>query len=373
MVLECCSFEKLAKRVKENSKDIIMFGAGAIGSVVAPEILNSYGILDNVRCYTDNDKNRWGSKIEICGRSLEIHSPECLRDMPADTVILLNISRFSEVLEQLEQMECTKGMSCFIMPMMLIHNYCSKESGGALRKTDNPMIPKKLHYMHFGGRPLSEGLKRCMESWERFCPDYEIILWNEDNYDITKHPYMKQAYEQGAYGFVPDYARLDILYNEGGFYLDTDVEIIRSIEELRYQEAFCGVEKWQLINFGGLSGAIPKHPMVKKFLDAREDIRFIDVDGRQNRNTCGYYDTRIALLEGYRIDGTSQSVGGMSIYAYDHFQPYDYMSGISTQTVNTYSIHHFNGGWMDEGMRQANEDTKKKYIAIYERALANSI
>lgn len=370
MKLKCSEFELMAARVRKNNTRIIMFGAGTIGQVTIPEILKNTEILNMVDCYLDNNQEMWGQKIIIYGSVYEIRPPQYLNECPEGTVILLNISRFSDVLIQLEEMHCTKNMECYIMPMMLIHNFCDRISTGNTQLTDKPIIPRKLHYMWLGKKPISDNLKRCIESWEKYCPDYDIIEWNEDNYDIEKHPYMKQAYASKAYGFVPDYARLDILYNEGGFYLDTDVELKRNIDDLRYQEAFCGVEKWQVINFGGLSGAVKGNPMIKKFINARENIYFLDGEGNENRNTCGFYDTSVAIYEGYMINGKTQCVNGMNIYAYDYFHPYDYMSGIVNETDNTHSVHWFNGGWLDDSMRKANEKTKEQYMELCRRALS---
>jgi len=369
MNLRCESFEEFEKRIKDNNSRIIMFGAGAIGQVTTPEILKNHNLLSYVECYLDNSEAKWGSYIEVCGNSYEVKSPLYLESCPSNTVILLNISRFPDVIRQLEGMVSTENMTCFVMPMMLIHNFCSDISKGRVTISEDPLIPKKLHYMWLGRKVLPDNLKKCIESWKKYCPDYEIIEWNEDNYDIEKHPYMKQAYEAGAYGFVPDYARIDILYSEGGFYLDTDVELKRSIDDLRYQKAFCGVEKWQIINFGGLSGSVKGNRIMKEFLDSRQDILFLNKDGSQNKNTCGFYDTRVALKHGYRIDGTSQSVGDINVYAYDYFQPYDYMSGIVNETDNTHSIHWFSGGWLDEKMKKANDDAKRIYMGLYRKAL----
>lgn len=369
MKLQCCSFEEMKKRIEKKHARIILFGAGAIGQVTTPEILKDYGLMDYVECYMDNNQAMHGSILSVGNRNLEIRSPEYLKSCKENTVIILNVSRFSDVLEQLESMQCTATMSCYIMPMMLIHNFCSSASEGEAIKTNESSIPKKLHYMWLGKKDIPNKLKRCLESWRRFCPDYQIVEWNEDNYDIEKHPYMKQAYEVGDYGFVPDYARLDILYNEGGIYLDLDVEIKRSLDALLYQEAFCGVEKWQVINFGGLSGAVPGHPMIRKFLDARNNVEFLEKDGSQNRRTCGFYDTRVALEAGYRMNGKVQSIEGMTIYPYDYFHPYDYMSGIVNETSNTYSVHWFNGGWLDDKMKTNNHDTRCQYMYTYKRAL----
>jgi hypothetical protein len=369
MRLTCDSFEELKRVVFSTGCRIIMFGAGAIGQVTTPEILRNLDLLPFVDCYIDNNNAIWGTFIEACGESFQVRSPAYLESCGKESIILLNISRFPDVLRQLEGMSCTKDMICFVMPMMLIHNYCSRESQGNVALSEDPLIPKKLHYMWLGGKALPDGLKKCLESWEKYCPDYEIIEWNEDNYDITKHPYMEQAYKSGAFGYVPDYARIDILYDQGGFYLDTDVELKKSIDSLRFQKAFCGVEKWQIINFGGLSGSVKGNSMIKEFLDARKDIYFLNNDGTQNKNTCGFYDTRVALNHGYKINGESQAVGDINIYAYDYFQPYDYMSGIINETRNTYSIHWFNGGWLDEQMKKANEEAKKIYNTLYKRAI----
>ncbi|RKW32245.1 MAG: glycosyl transferase, partial [Lachnoanaerobaculum sp.] len=104
------------------------------------------------------------------------------------------------------------------------------------------MIPKVIHYCWFGGKPLPKIARKCIQSWKRFCPDYEIVEWNEKNYDIHKNSYMEEAYLQKKWGFVPDFARLDIIYQNGGIYLDTDVELIRPLDELLYHRAYMGFE-----------------------------------------------------------------------------------------------------------------------------------
>ena len=371
MIIQCGSLHTLKEKI-EKKKKVVLFGAGAIGQVVVPEILRDLGVLEYADCYLDNCESKWGTYIATCGKKLEVRSPRYLESCSDPMVILVNISRFPDAIRQLQEMSCTRDMECYIMPMMLIYNFCRKTSEGEAVYEKQPIIPKKLHYMWLGEKPISDNLRRCIESWKKYCPDYEIIEWNEHNYDIKKHPYMEQAYREGAYGFVPDYARLDILYNEGGFYLDTDVELRRNIDDLRYLQAFCGVEKWQIINFGGLSGAVKGHPMIGEFLDARSKILFYNEDGSLNRNTCGYFDTRVALQHGYKINGTTQMIDEMTIFASDYFHPFDYMSGIMNETIHTHSIHWFNGGWLDDKMKRANEESKKIYMDFYKMAEKNS-
>lgn len=369
MQVNCLDFKQISEKIKSTNCHIVMFGAGVVGQIIAPQILNDYGILDYVDCYVDNDISKWDSQLFVCGKTFVVNAPCYLNTCKEDTVILLNISRFSEVLSQLSNMDCTRNMECFIFPMLCVHNFCLSESSGDVRLYDKPLIPKKIHYMWLGKKELPSNLLRCIETWREYCPDYEIIEWNENNYDINKHPYMKEAYEAGAYGFVPDYARLDILYTYGGIYMDTDEELIRNLDSMLYQEAFCGVEKWQDISFGACAGSVPGHPMIKKFLDARENIRFINPDGSCNRNTCGFYDTPTALKEGYKINGKCQTIGGLNIYGYDYFVPYDYMTGTYNKTKNTFSVHWYSGGWLDGVTKHANEKTMQEYSKIYSKCL----
>ena len=369
MEIRCCSFSKMAERIAESGQKIILFGAGAIGTVITPEILSDNGLVQRIACYIDNDSRKWGTEIQAAGANIKVLSPEYLKENGAGSAILLNISRYAEALSQLENLAGESDLTCYVIPLMCIHNFKKSPEHGSIKDSASPLIPKRIHYMWLGGKPLPVSLQNCVDSWKKYCPDYEIIRWDESNYDVRKHPYMKQAYQRGAYGFVPDYARLDILYRYGGIYMDTDVELIRPLDELLYQEAFCGVEKWQVLNFGGCSGAVPGHDAVRKILDDREDIRFIDETGTENRNTCGFYDTRAILKYGYKINGRNQNIAGMNIYTYDYFHPYDYMSGQTEITANTFSIHHFNGGWLDETMKQMNRRAKEAFCGVCERML----
>ena len=166
---------------------------------------------------------------------------------------------------------------------------------------------------------------------------------------------------------MPDYARLDILYNYGGFYIDTDVELLKTLEPLRRQGAFCGVEKWGNVNMGGCSGAIPHHRMIKKLLKYREEAVFRYEDGSLNPDTCGVYETAPFIAMGMSADNTCQRINEMTVFSSEYFHPYDYMSGENVITENTFSIHHFNGGWLDDSQKDARSRTLEEYMAILDR------
>ena len=145
------------------------------------------------------------------------------------------------------------------------------------------------------------------------------------------------------------------------------MELVRNLDELLYQQAFCGVEKWGNVNMGNCSGAVPGHPMIKKMLEEREKVSFIREDGGLNLETCGVYETRPLIREGMCVDNRVQMVSGMTVYSSDYFSPYDYMSGELNMTENTFSIHHFNGGWLDEKAKQQRKITQMQYQDVMKR------
>jgi len=368
MNLRAGTFKQLISNIVNNKRKVIIFGAGVIGYVTVPEIFREYNVEQYIEAYVDNDARKWNTYVKLKCKSVCIYPPNNFSNIvDSNTILLMTVSRYSETLEQLEQIECLNHVDCYMIPIMCIDSFKKRENTKLLYKREKVQIPKVIHYMWLGGKPLPDNLKRCLESWERFCPDYMIKQWDESNYDLKKHPYVQHAYEAGAYGFVPDYARLDILYQFGGVYMDTDVEVVQSLDELLFQDAFCGVEKWQTINLGGCSGAIPKHPAIKEMLCKRETIDFYNPDGTYNKNTCGYYDTVTMIEHGYRLNGKNQTILGMNIYPYDYFHPYDYMSGKIDRTENTFCIHHFNGGWLDEKMKDQNTRAMIQFDKIYKQ------
>lgn len=367
MKLRNSSFDDFAKSILSSVKEFVIFGAGMIGTVTTTEILKKYKIADRINCYVDNDKRLHNTIEPLSGKT--ICPVEILNRLDPDKyVLLISISRYSEIIEQLTKIDNIKNMECYVMPMMCIRNFQASDVDNTRHNTSKPVIPKIIHYMWLGKNQIPDTLQHCIDSWKRFCPDYKIVEWNEHNYDIEKNLYMKQAYASKGFGFVPDYARLDILYNHGGIYLDTDVELKKSLDGMLYQEAFCCVEKWQTINFGGGSGSVKGNAAIGKLIEGRKNISFINKDGSFNRTTCGYYDTLTLMKLGYKLDNTIQNILGMNIYTYEYFHPYDYMSGRTELTKHTYGIHHFNGGWLDIHMKAENQKTSEEFEKIYAMA-----
>ena len=361
MFLKNGTFVSMAKDIIDKSNKIVIFGTGVVGSTVTPEIIKQCNINDRVECCIDNDKTKWNTSIKMFDRDIKIYSPEILKNLQAKITILITISRYKSAYEQLLVMKETKEFDCYIIPAMCIENFHNMGNKGVIKTSNKQLISKKIHYMWFGNNPIPSNLQKCIDSWYKSCPDYEIIRWDERNYNVHKNIFVSQAYDNQKFGFVPDYARIELLYEYGGIYLDTDVELQRSLDELLYQEAFCGVEKWQVINFGGCSGAVKGHKSLEPFLASWKKRELVRYDGTLDNSSSGLIDTTIALQYGYKVNGENQTINGMNIYTYDYFHPYDYMSGKLEKTNDTFSIHQFHGGWIGDRAREENNKAMEQY------------
>ena len=213
------------------------------------------------------------------------------------------------------------------------------------------MIPKIIHYCWFGRNPLPESAQKCVASWRKFFPDYEIKEWNEDNFDVNIIPYTKEAYEAKKYAFVSDYARFWILYHFGGLYFDTDVEVIRPMDDIIERGPFMGVEvPDRMMVAPGLGlGVNPGLGLYKTFLDKYATLSFCNIDGSLNQKTIVAYTTEVLVGHGLRKTDEIQYVAGVWIYPADYFNPLDSLTGRLKITENTRSIHWYMNSWSDTG------------------------
>jgi hypothetical protein len=207
-------------------------------------------------------------------------------------------------------------------------------------------IPKVIHYFWLGKGPKPASVIKCIESWKRNCPDFEIKVWNEDNYDIHKHPYIERAYNEGKWAFVTDYARLDVLYNYGGIYFDTDVEVLKDFSDLCRYKAFIGFENQEYVNDGQGFGCVAGLPILLEMMTCYEgDSPYRIEDGFRDYYETPKLRTRVLLKHGLVQDGHRQSIDGIEVFPSDFFCPLDYDTGRMKITSNTHSIHHFDASW----------------------------
>ena len=207
------------------------------------------------------------------------------------------------------------------------------------------MIPKVIHYCWFGENPLPETALRCIESWKKYCPGYEIKEWNEKNYDVNKIIYTAQAYQAKKYAFVSDYARFDILYQYGGIYFDTDVEVIKPIDVIIEKGAFFGMENIGMVASGLGMAAYAHNEIYAEIIDSYKKTNFIKSNDMLDLTTVVERVTYILRKYGLTKDDSIQTVKDIIVYPVDYFNPKDPRTGIISITPNTYTIHHFDASW----------------------------
>lgn len=207
------------------------------------------------------------------------------------------------------------------------------------------MIPKKIHYCWFGGNPKSKLIKKCIKSWKKHCPDYEIIEWNENNFDVNCCDYVKEAFEAKKWAFLTDYARLWILYNHGGIYLDTDVELIKPIDDLLKLDGFMGFDEKGIVATGLGFGAQKGNKIVSEFLKDYDNIPFALPDGSYDLTPCPDRNTESLKRLGMDVNNKNQKFMDMTFLPSEFLCPMDYYTGKKTITENTYSIHHYSASW----------------------------
>ena len=210
------------------------------------------------------------------------------------------------------------------------------------------MIPRIIHYCWFGRGPMPDLALKCVESWHQFMPDYEYKLWNEDNFDVTCIPYVKEAYESRKYAFVTDYVRLFALYTEGGIYMDTDVEVLKPYDDLLSLSGFTGYEgSKSLPPVTGTMASEAGNEWVKEQLDSYADAHFIKPDGTLDTTTNTTRIADIMKKGGFVSNGEKQVYKDMHIFPVEYFCPRQ-TTGETFFTENTYCDHHFMGSWEDK-------------------------
>jgi len=230
------------------------------------------------------------------------------------------------------------------------------------------MVPKVINYCWFGGNELTSLAKKCIASWKKYCPDYKIVRWDESNYPIEeKCQFVQDAYKNKKWAFVSDYARLDIIHQHGGIYLDTDVEIIAPLGKL--------IEKTDGRYFGwqdnrwvasGLGFAMPAgEPILREMMRVYEDMTFYK--DKLADFTCPVINSMVLQRHGLIIDGSFQNINGISILPVDYLCPVNLSTGIRHFSENTYSIHHFDGSWMND-----NERRRMRFYIFVKKILPSS-
>lgn len=362
MQYEIFTPQDLQGKFKEN---VYCFGAGKVFDAFFVRDVGKR-LAKHVRAVADNHADEMSTSVKILnGRPIPIISfGHLLKDIKEEDIILITTVSFREIIAQLDNIEKLQNTKYCVYFAVEIEFYDKNGINlfvpNSLARYEQIQIPKLIHYCWFGKGEIPDRCRKWMESWEKYCPDYEIIRWSEDNYDVHKSRYMSQAYDTGQWAFVSDYARIDIVNEYGGVYLDTDVELVRNLDELLKNDAFCGFENCQLVAYGLGFGSKKQNRILTEIKEYYDSRSFWQEDGDFDKRCCPYIQTEIMEKHGLKGNGEFQIVDGMTIL------PPRVLCGMSSHSFRTlrdlsctYAIHHYMASWLTERWRKWQRSMKE--------------
>lgn len=360
-----CKLCELSEVLK--NEKIILFGIGEYFNLYVKEILTDE-ILKKVKYLVDN--NAISKEIVVGERKIPVFLPTKLEKEENCTVLITSSTHMYEMYQQLNSMHLCDGIKLGSFPLIMAN------SGGNIDKNlehiifsneKKNIIKKTIHSFWFSGEPKPESYKKCIESWKIHCYDYEIIEWNMENYDYTKNDFMRQAIEKKKWAFASDYARLDVIYQMGGIYLDMDVELLRPLDCLLGNKAFFTFDTHNDIDLGTF-GAEVKNNLIGSLIKIYENIEF-----KEDTKTMNYYCQprfiRSVLKEkGLVLNGEMQLIDNMAFLSRKYLNPMDSIVYEEKELCqDTIAIHYFNAGWRSNDHRDLkikNNRKLMKYINI---------
>ena len=337
-----CGLDEIANQIGNNR--IVFFGSGSWLKVVNHTELMT--LADNFCYVIDNGLNK--DEVQIGNITLPIYPPSKVLDETKCVVILTSPMYMNEMYEQLQDMSLSDEIVCYAFPFMQMVTE-DKTDINLLEKVTNKnvekRIPKIIHSFWFSGDEKPDSYQQCVDTWKKILPDYEIIEWNKNNYDWHKHPFVERAIELEAWAFASDYARLDVLFQFGGIYLDMDVEVFKPFDELLGNEAILAFSNHVLIDLA-VVGSKRNNPLIKKILELYDGVELPTT----KKEFAKYFQpvfVRDCLAEAdIKMNGSLQKVDGATVFPRQFFMAMNYvLFGEYKLTENTYCVHHDNFGW----------------------------
>jgi len=236
------------------------------------------------------------------------------------------------------------------------------------------MIPKIIHYCWFGDNPLPELAKKCVASWKKYSPDYEIILWNEDNFDIKTVFFTEQVAKEKKWGFIVDYIRAHVIYHYGGIYLDTDVELLKPFsDDILQNICFSGFQDEKNIAPGLVFAGEKGCHIAKELMDFYASYNSMNKDGELSLVASPEIFTNMLLKYGLKQNNEYQELGVFTSYPTEYFCPMSYKTGLISVTQNTYCIHYYAASWLPEEYILNNELRWRVYAILGDNVFSKII
>lgn len=346
MQITCNNIKELTSLMK--NKRIICWGIGNYFQAFLDSCMANKEI-EHIAYLIDNAQDVQNSYREVNGKKIPVISFEEYRKKKSDNdLLIITTVHYKEIIAQISAYEG----DMFYIPYALVRHESDK-SNCILRRMDTIQIPARIHYCWFGRGEIPLKDREYIAGWKRICPGYEIICWNEDNFDVTKNEYVKYAYGHKKWAFVADYVRMYVLYHEGGIYLDTDVELIKNLDELRYQYAYMGMEESGCVNSGVGMGTVAGNSVIGEVLERYNGITKSEMESWTKWKVNADWESGVLRKHGFLANNQYQIINNIAIYPSEFFSPVLVGQENVEISDNTFSIHHYHYSWLDEKQRNA--------------------
>lgn len=346
-------------------KDILCWGEGKHFRNLTYPFLVSSGLVDNLRGFVEanGSSKTFGNVTYPCMKKAD------LENCNKNTILLISVVGYQEILSQLAAdpkiAEIDAIPSIYLEALYEDYLMLTTDMPPVnYRKNPEPQIPKIIHTFWFSDqpdKPLPKKYQICLDSWKKYAPDYEIKIWDLSTYHAKNCTFYDQAVEQKYWAFASDYARADVLRRYGGIYMDLDVEMLRPIDDLLYNDAYMSFESLNRIECGSGMGARKGHPIIEEICESYEKRPFIKADGGLDMSTCPVRFTKVIEQHGLKKNGGFQFVDDITIYPFEVLTGKSFDTGIVYRTERSYTLHHHNGSWVPGTAKDA---LRKRYREI---------
>ncbi|MCM1136319.1 MAG: hypothetical protein NC400_12190 [Clostridium sp.] len=339
------------ERVFQQYSHVVLFGAGAVTSSMFAAY-KELGFEEKVDYIIDNDKNKDGKSLSINEKEIKLVSVETFARLHyQDYALLIMPVFFLDIIKQIDRNEFFNGVPAYVYAFVM---NIARKKDFSLRTAKQMKIPKIIHYCWFGGKELPDSYKKNIGSWREHCPNYEIIEWNESNYDFSKNQFLNQAYMKKCWAYVSDYVRKDVVYCYGGVYMDVDVELKKPLDDLLYNDFFMCRDDIANIATGCGFGAEKGNEIIKALRDDYDKRRFVDDNGNIVGKACGNYETPVMIDYGYKPDNECQTIAGGKIFPREVLCPISWMGLPDIYSDKTVTVHKYDDFLVDkEGVENA--------------------
>lgn len=332
-------------------KNLICWGSGKHFRNITYPFLCDSGLIENLKGFVDIPGT---SFVELDGKCYDLIKKDALGDfVDEDTILLVAVTGYQEVLSQIssdKKLSHVRAIpSIYIEALyedMLLLS--AKKSPKNFRKNKEQAIPKVIHTFWFSGESLPEEYKKCLLSWEKYAPDFEIKIWTLETYHAKNCKFFDQAIEAKNWAFASDYARADVLYRYGGVYMDLDVEMLRPIDELLYNDAYMSFESLNRIECGSGMGAKKGNQILREICESYENRPYLKEDGSWDNSTCPVRYTNVIEKHGLKKNGGFQMVEDITIYPFEVLTGKSFDTGIIYRTPYSFTTHHHHGNWVPD-------------------------